>query len=411
MYCDEIYNTMRNILFIVLLFFACGVFAQAVEEKVPTNYNSNTLNAPASIPMEVESVSDTAQILIESKSKKSSSTARTKSLEKADKEQVTPSSAVSIQSASQSFSQSRSTAAQNRSQRTPSAQTQNQMNEVVEQLSVTAPESFEYHFYSYQAGNYNIDLIEHLNKAEALRPNNSDVHIQKASYHLIKKEDELAKEYLEKLKISTRLHKDVISYTQDLLLSVPEKGTLITHGFDDGYGTFYNQLVQQIRQDVQVISLDFLQSKQYRTNLTDQGYVLPKREIVDVTYLKEFCSLNESKGLSVSTTVPKEYLTGIAENLYISGLILEYRSEKEFDNFNRNEILWESILKKTIINGVISDKGRQLSANYLPMLLHLRQVYQQKSETEKMKRIDEAIDQIAVQSNKYEQVKKLKQSF
>jgi hypothetical protein len=402
---------MRNILFIVLLFFTCGVFAQAVEEKSPTNYNSNTLNAPVSIPSEVESVSDTAIFQIDSKSKKSSGAVRTKSLEKADKNQIAPTSAASVQSASQSFTQSRTTAAQSRSQRTPSVQVQNQMNEVVEQLSVTAPESFEYHFYSYQAGNYNIDLIEHLNKAEALRPNNSDVHIQKASYHLIKKEDELAKGYLEKLKISTRLNKDVISYTEDLLLSVPEKGTLITHGFDDSYGTYYNQLVQQIRQDVQVVSLDFLQSKQYRTNLKDQGYVLPKREIIDVAYLKEFCSLNESKGLSVSTTVPKEYLTGIAANLYVSGLILEYRTEQEFDNFNRNEILWESKLKKTLISGVISEKGRQLSANYLPMLLHLRQVYQQKSENEKMKQIDEAIDQIAVQSNKYEQVKKLKQSF
>lgn len=413
MYCDEIYNTMRNILFIVFLFFTCGAFAQAVEEKQPTNYNSNSVNAPVSITVAPEMAADTVLMESESKSKKNSGAIRTKSVNKpvqAEYDKLDASGAA-VQSASQSFSVSKSSASQNRSQRTPSVQTQNQMNEAVEQLSFTAPESFEYHFYSYQAGNYNIDLVDHLNKAEVLRPNNSDVHIQKVSYHFIKGETDLSINYLEKLKSSSRLSADVISYTEDLLISAPENGTLITHGFDDGYGVLYQQLNRKLRTDVQLISLDFLQSPQYRTSLTEDGYQLPKRDIIDVIYLKEFCELNEKKGISIATTVPKEYLTGLADKLYVSGLVLEFNNEADYDNFNRNEELWNSGLKKTITTSVVSEKGRQLSANYLPMLLHLRQVYEQTGATEKKKEIDQAIDQIAVQSNKYEQVKKLKQSY
>lgn len=414
MYCDEIYNTMRNIQFIVFLFFTCGAIAQANEERQPTNYNSNSVNAPASITISSEMAVDTVAVETESKSKKNSGAVRTKSIEKAsqaDYNKIDASEAVTVQSAAQSFSISKSSATQNRSQRTPSAQTQKQMNEAVEQLSYTAPESFEYHFYSYQAGNYNTDLVDHLNKAEELRPNNSDVQIQKVSYHLIKGETELTSNYLDKLKTSSRLSNDVISYTEDLIISAPENGTLITHGFDDSYGVLYQQLNKKMRSDVQLVSLDFMQSPQYRASLTEKGYQLPKREIIDVTYLKEFCELNEKKGISISSTVPKEYLTGISDKLYVAGLVLEYKKDPDYDNFNRNEELWNSLLKKTVASNVVSEKGRQLSANYLPMLLHLSQVYEQTGAKEKKKEIDKAIDQIAVQSNKYEQVKKLKQSY
>lgn len=409
MYCDENYNTMRNILFIVFIFFICGAKAQAVKET-----QSNNTAAPASVNTSSEMMVDTVSVETEIKSKKSSVSPRSKSMEKSvemDTKKSEVSGSAQMQTAVQSFSTTKSSAAQNRTQRTPSVQNQSKMNEAVELLSVTAPESFEYHFFSYQAGNYNTDLINHLNEAEKLRPNNSDVHIQKASYHLIKNETELARNYLEKLKVSTRLSQDVIDYTEDLLLSAPTNGTLITHGFDDGYGSFYHQVVNRIRPDVQIVSLDFMQSKQYLADLSNRGYKLPKRELIDVTYLKEFCELNALKNISISATLPMEYLNGIADKLYIVGLVLEYKKESNYDNFNRNEELWEKTLKKTLTANVISEKGRQLSANYLPMLLHLRQVYEQKGEQDKKKKIDKVIDQIAAQSNKYEQVKKLKQSY
>jgi hypothetical protein len=65
-------------------------------------------------------------------------------------------------------------------------------------------------------------------------------------------------------------------------------------------------------------------------------------------------------------------------------------------------------MSKVLIDAVKTEKGRQLTANYLPMLLHLSRVYGELNEPLKKREIDLVIDKIAVVSNKKEQVKKLK---
>ena len=68
-------------------------------------------------------------------------------------------------------------------------------------------------------------------------------------------------------------------------------------------------------------------------------------------------------------------------------------------------------MEKQVISNPIDEKGKQLSANYLPMLLHLRKVYKATGEEEKLKEVDEVSDQVGVQSRKYEQVQKVKSSY
>ena len=43
---------------------------------------------------------------------------------------------------------------------------------------------------------------------------------------------------LEKLKMAGKLTDNTLHYAEDVLLSVPENGVLITHGFDDSYGVY-----------------------------------------------------------------------------------------------------------------------------------------------------------------------------
>jgi hypothetical protein len=320
-------------------------------------------------------------------------------------------SAISVNSAAQSFSVVRTSAAQNRIQRSPSPEYQRQMDQAVNQLEQMAPESFEYHFFSYQAGNYNIDLIDHLNKAELLKPGNSDVQIQKAAYHFIQGEQLKALNYLDKLVASKRIGQDVLDYGKDLLLSTAENGVLITHGMDDTFGALYHQLKNGVRNDATVLSLDLMQSDQYRDRLKNKGYRLPEREVIDVTYLSLFCQLNASKDLSVSLTFPKEYLVTMSEKLFVTGLVFLYSSDPNHNNFDRNDRLWNDILEKKAAGDVYTDKGRQLSSNYLPMLLLLSEVYGELNESTKKKDIDKEIDRISVQCNKYEQVRQIKSAY
>lgn len=297
-----------------------------------------------------------------------------------------------------------------RTQRTPSEEQQLKMDETVKYFETFAPESFEYHYYKYVAGNYNVGLIEHLKKAYELKPNNADIQIQLAAYYIITEDTANTKVFLTKIKEIGRISEDATTYAKDLMISVPENGTLITHGFDDMYSCEYLQNILKIRPDVQLISLDFLQSEVYRNQLTKKGYILPKETVVNTAYLSSFCALNESKTISISLTTPKEYFQDIKQKIYVVGLTFEYHSSV-FSNFYYNDYLWNEKLEKTLVYNSLNEKSKQLSANYLPMLLKLREVYMQQKEMDKVAKIDEAIDKVSVQCKKYEQVQKLKKSY
>lgn len=423
---------MKLLLFIALIVSASFSFAQVNNQNsVPATNNSGVINSnnsiengfnlsvPAtslSVPAAVEDENQLDTLLLEQKKIQSSSkkyktleSKQEKALSDKDFEQTTQSQKVSQSAVS--FTLSKQQSATQRTQRSPSAAQQSQMNQVVDDLEQNAPESFEFHYFKYVAGNYNVTLIEDLKKAESLRPQNSDVQIQMAAYNIIVNDQKNAQVYLEKLIKSTRLSQEVIDYAEDLLKSAPDKGTLITHGFDDTYACYYLQTVKKIRSDVRLISLDFLQSEKYRTDLKTAGYVLPEKVLIDIAYLQEFCLKNESKGLAISMTTPKEYLLPIQQNLFAVALVFEYHKELTYNNFYRNDYLWNEELSKTLINKATTDKAKQLSANYLPMLLFLHKTYSESKEVEKVKEIDEAMDKVAVQCKKYDQVKKMKGSY
>lgn len=314
------------------------------------------------------------------------------------------------QSANYSFEISKKQATEQRQQRSPSYQQQVAMDQAVGYFESSAPNSFEFHYFKYVSGNYDVDLIDHLRQAATLRPDNADVHVQMAAYHIIKQNKDSATLFLNKLTTSGRLTTNTLHYAEDILISAPKDGTLITHGFDDTYGVWKKQQVDGVRKDVTIVSLDFLQSSHYRTWLTSKGYVLPQSTIIDVAYLTSFCELNEQKKLGISLTTPKEYFTPIQSKLYVTGLVFEYH-KSEFANFKRNDELWNENLKKYVVNNATDEKSKQLSANYLPMLLQLRKVYQQQEDAVKLKEIDAATDKVSVQCKKYEQVQKLKNSY
>lgn len=404
---------MRNFIFIFLSLIAFKSIGQNNVPEESSNSNSNTISTP-SIQLS-DTIQEEEQLDLELKTISTQDKYRSskKVSEKNVNESAKEEAPVAENSAtiSSSFSLSKQQAATQRTRRTPNSMQQEQMNNVVLQLEENSPESFEFHYYKYVAGNYNVDLIEHLKKAELLRPANSDIQIQLAAYYLIMKDSKNALIYMDKIIASTRLSKDVIDYAEDLIQSAPENGTLITHGFDDSFATAYVQLSKKIRSDVKLISLDFLQSEKYQQNLKSEGFNLPSRTIIDVAYFQDFCYKNGLKNLSISMTVPKEYLTGIQQNLFVVGLGFEYHTDLTFNNYYKNDYLWNEVLTKKLIDNSINEKAKTLSSNYLPMLLHLRKVYTETGEKQKVIEIDKSLDKVAVQCKKYDQVQKLKSSY
>lgn len=387
---------MRFILIIISVFFSLSFWAQE-QEKAKNTPSTNNVNYPTN----TEAVPASEQQLEEKEEKQVQKDASKK--EAASKPQQTN----AIQQSANQFQTYQTQSNTMRSQRTPSNAQQTQMDQAVKKMELEDKTSFEYNYFKYLSGNYTTVWFNYLKEAEKLRPNNSDVQVQMAGYYMITEDKSKALDYLTKIAQSGKLSKNAIMYSKDLLKSVPMNGVLITHGYEDTYASTYTQLNSKTRTDIQIISLDFMQSETYRKQLIAKGFKLPSSKIIDIAFLNEFCKLNAEKNISISMTTPKEYLAPLKNQLFTVGLVFEYRLES-FNNLHRNEQLWTNELDRLTLKNSTSAKSRELSANYLPMLLILRTSYQTNGETAKLKEIDAMIDTIAVQTNKYEQVKKLK---
>ncbi len=392
---------MRNLIFICFFFITSFSFGQQKDEMEVKNKQEKTSSKPESeiapVMEEVESRGESKKVSIKKTEQEGTGMAPGKAEQDTQKESST-------------FNYYNSQSKMQREQRSPTPAQQSQMNGAVSYFETHAPESFEYHYYKYIAGNHNVSLVNHLKEAEKIRPNNTDVHVQLAAYYMIQNSVTDVSNYLEKLVSNGRLAKSVVTYAEDVLRSVPQNGVLITHGFDDTYGAWYAQTKKGIRGDVKIISLDLLQSTEYRAKLKKEGFTVPSATVVDVKFLEQFCQLNEKKNLAISLTTPKEYFQPVLSDIYLTGLVFEYKTTK-YDNFWRNNTLWNSELDKKLVQNTMDAKGRELSANYLPMLMQMRKVYNQKGMQEKVSEIDSYIDAIGAQSKKYEQVQKMKSAY
>jgi hypothetical protein len=297
-----------------------------------------------------------------------------------------------------------------RTQRTPEPSKQQSMKEQLITLQVNAPNSFECQFFTYVVGNYNIAYGSNLLKAYEMQPSNKVLYPYLVSYYVLTKNSKKTLEFLEKMVQLNELDKDDISYNREVLHSVPENGTLITHGVDNSLSCMYLQLKEGLRKDIQIVVLDYLQGSKYKADLRANQYKLPTDTIINAHYLSEFARLNESKNIAISLTTPKEYFTSISAQIYVVGLVFEYHS-KPFNNFYKNDYLWNEVLQKKNNLNVSSEKLKRLSSNYLPMLLVLKAIYEDRKELDKAAEIDKAIDLIAVSCHKEKQVNKLKSAY
>ncbi len=288
------------------------------------------------------------------------------------------------------FSLVRQNAKLNKFQRTPLPAEQAEMDAKVKQLEVISPNSWEYQLAYYSAGNYNLDRSPALEKAYQMNPENLEVQKQYVSLKLMNGDTISVQNALSLMSVNDVITLEVETYTSDVLTSCAMNSTLITHGFEDTYGALLNQFSYQQRLDVNVVSLDFLQSPQYRKALEGKGYVLPKSTKIDVGYLSQFCYLNADKGLFLSVTIPRNYLEPISKKLFPVGLTFQYVESPAEDLPIRQENLWFYELNKYGLNE--GEQRSKFAMNYMPMLMYLEQKYIQEGNEVLLLQIRESMD-------------------
>jgi hypothetical protein len=264
------------------------------------------------------------------------------------------------------------------------------MNKQVNDLEQIAPNSFDYNLMYYSSGNYDVNRETELKLAEEMQPENTDVIKFCAANAIVKGDTLEAKTYLKKLEEKQLIQPETVNYTADMIISSTSNSTLVTHGFNDSYGTYFNQFNQNLAPNTTVVSLDFLQSESYRKVLKNKGYELPEQKTIDVPYLKSFCELNQEKNIALSMTIPKDYFEPIKDNIFVSGLIFEYKPRLSQPSIQQLESLWNQNLNKKVITEFISPLSNSYGLNYLPMLIYLEDYY--KSSGNKLKYLEVATD-------------------
>jgi hypothetical protein len=126
-------------------------------------------------------------------------------------------------------------------------------------------------------------------------------------------------------------------------------------------------------------------------------------------FLKEFCDLNSAKDISLSLTIPREYFDIKSSSLYLVGLTLVHSSDPSYQNFYRNELIWNEKWNKDFLQQFTNETSirRDKISNYLPVLLQFHSVYEQEGNTALQQEIDVWIKRIAQYSGKLEVIDKI----
>jgi hypothetical protein len=288
--------------------------------------------------------------------------------------------------------------------KSPSLIERQEMQEQLKELEIINAKSFEYNLLNYQVGNYDFSRIANLRAAEKQQPNNATVLKELSAYFYIMHEETVLKQYLTKLANQMIFSNDLQMYAENTLQSLPLKSILLTHGENDTYPLLIQQKIKNTRTDVEIISLDHLQSKEYRNRLKKSGFLFPKNDFIDTQFFEEFMRLNNSKNIIVAASFPRPYLAKGGKDLKSVGL--GFNTSSKFDDV-ANVVLYEKSLKSSINKHVNQAKEKQILGNYLPFLFSVRNYYIENNNANKIDEVEVLILKIAELSNRNKQVNSL----
>lgn len=268
------------------------------------------------------------------------------------------------------------------------------------------PGSFEKHFYTYLLSKYDPNQFSELQQAAQLEPAKTEVQQELVAFGVAVNNQNLADSVTREMIAQNKITDGLLSYATDMVNSVPASGTLLLHGYTELIPVNYEKNTLG-RDDLQLISVDLMQSPDYQASLASKGYVMPNSTFVDTAFVQNFCALNVSKNLYISMSFPKEYFQGMSSSLHPVGLTFAYdQSTLDYNAWNISliETKW-----KTRELGIGKDQQSDaLSANYLPTLLSVSRLYEEYNKTEEVKEMNYIIMSVATRARKTGQLSKIK---
>jgi len=399
---------MRQFILLVSLLFSALLSHAQSEGK---NVFNNTTNSGKVVVDQQDSTKlvepRLEEIQIQSKknkSFKSISDPKFASEEKADKD--SNSSIQQLKSAKYRFESNYSSSKHQLTRRSASPEEVLNMKQSAQLYANMLPGSFEKHFYTYLLSKYDPKQFTELQQAARLEPTKTEVQQELVAYGVAVNDQILADSVAREMIVQNKISNGMLSYATDLVNSVPASGTLLLHGYTELIPVNYEKNTLG-RGDLELISVDLMQSPDYQASLTSRGYIMPNSTFVDTAFVQNFCALNASKNLYISMSFPKEYFQGMSSALNPVGLTFAYdQTTMDYNAWNISliETKW-----KTPELGIGRDQQSDaLSANYLPALLSVSRLYEEYNQTEDLKEINHIIMSVATRARKTGQLSKIK---
>ncbi|MCO5260094.1 MAG: hypothetical protein M9916_08120 [Crocinitomicaceae bacterium] len=257
-------------------------------------------------------------------------------------------------------------------QKQPTQAQLSEMKNFVAKSKQIDDKGFDYSISAFITSGYDVSKKTLLDQAKALQPTNKYVLTQSVGVNYILSNEQELKNDLTELVKQNNWTKDELNYAKDVLESVEKNGFLITHGINDSYPIIYQQFINNSRKDVQVIPMHLLVSEQYRNRLAESNLNIPGNTSINTAFIKNLCTINDNSLIYFALTVSPEYFKPMDSQLYPIGLTFHY-SKIAVQNTEQNIQLW-SKLKNTLHN-FKDEKGKELAANYLPLLINLYEYY------------------------------------
>ena len=294
------------------------------------------------------------------------------------------------------------------SSKTLTTQQKEELTDILAEMKAKVPASFEYNLAVYLNGQHNTNLIGYLANAAEMNSNNIDVVEQYVAYYAITNNDSKLKEYVSKHRKLSKYESFIDEYGYNLLQSLESNAVLFTHGVLDTYPLYNQQLAQKVNVGVEIINIDYLNSEEFRKNISKKlGVTFSYTGNNYATAFEIASKLKSSRGIYFSNAFSKTELKKHEKELDLSGLALKFSDNKT--DVSNIVSLWTTKFKKTEVEKVAmtDDYAKKMANNYLPTLITVYKYYTTENKTKEATAVKNLAIKIAKVNGNEKQVNDL----